>query len=184
VQKISPSTKIRSPDRPARIKSLSCLWCYRWSVVVAALLLPPRSNGKTRGSWCSYMLLMMGVEAPKTCWATHKRQVINLWNCCIWSVNLFESFDDARTCKGQMRGLAKVKWNRDSKLFGAVLEIVKTDMHAQFLDLLTLSITAIYLNIQSVPRSKHTISRLQQNRQYTYNVTLRPDRATIADVEK
>ena len=33
---------------------------------------------------------MMGVEAPETCWATHKRQVINLWNCCIWLVDLFE----------------------------------------------------------------------------------------------
>jgi hypothetical protein len=33
---------------------------------------------------------MMGVEAPETCWATHKRQVLNLWNCCIWLVNLFE----------------------------------------------------------------------------------------------
>jgi len=27
-------------------------------------------------------LLMMGVETPETCWATNKRQVINLWNCC------------------------------------------------------------------------------------------------------
>jgi len=33
---------------------------------------------------------MMGVEAPETCWATNKRQVINLWNFCIWLVNLFE----------------------------------------------------------------------------------------------
>ena len=32
----------------------------------------------------------MGVEAPETCWATHKRQVIKLWNCCIL-VDLFES---------------------------------------------------------------------------------------------
>jgi len=32
----------------------------------------------------------MGVEAPETCWATHKRQVKNLWNCRIWLVNLFE----------------------------------------------------------------------------------------------
>jgi len=24
-----------------------------------------------------------------------KRQVINLWNCCIWLVNLFELYDDA-----------------------------------------------------------------------------------------
>jgi len=46
---------------------------------------------------------MMGGEAPETCWATHKRQVINLWNCCILLVDLFESYDDARTCKRKMR---------------------------------------------------------------------------------
>ena len=46
---------------------------------------------------CSCKLLMMGVEAPEICWATHKRQVINLWNCCIWLVNLL--YDDARTCQ-------------------------------------------------------------------------------------
>ena len=33
----------------------------------------------------------MGEETPETCWATHKRQVINLWNCCILLVNLFET---------------------------------------------------------------------------------------------
>jgi len=43
----------------------------------------------------------MGVEAPETCWATRKSQVINLWNCCIWLVNLFELYDDARTCQSQ-----------------------------------------------------------------------------------
>jgi len=31
-----------------------------------------------------------------------KRQVINLQNCCIWLVNLFELYDDARTCQHQM----------------------------------------------------------------------------------
>ena len=45
----------------------------------------------------------MGEETPETCWATHKRQVINLWNCCILLVDLFESYDDARTCERQMR---------------------------------------------------------------------------------
>ena len=30
-----------------------------------------------------------------------KRQVINLKNCCIWFVNLFELYDDARTCQRQ-----------------------------------------------------------------------------------
>jgi hypothetical protein len=55
-------------------------------------LQPPCSNGKTKGSYCSCMLLMMGGEAPETCWARHKRQVINLWNCCILLVYLFESY--------------------------------------------------------------------------------------------
>jgi len=44
---------------------------------------------------------MMGREAPETCWATHKCQVINLWNCCILLDDLFESYDDARTCERQ-----------------------------------------------------------------------------------
>ena len=33
---------------------------------------------------------MMGGETPETCWATYKRQVINLWKCCILLVELFE----------------------------------------------------------------------------------------------
>jgi len=35
--------------------------------VLLTTLLPPRSNGKTRGSLSSCKLLMMGVEAPETC---------------------------------------------------------------------------------------------------------------------
>jgi len=37
-------------------------------------------------------LLKMGVRAPETCWALHtsNRQVINLRNCCVWLVDLFE----------------------------------------------------------------------------------------------
>jgi hypothetical protein len=31
---------------------------------------------------------MMGVRTPETCWAVHKRQVINLRNCCIQLVDL------------------------------------------------------------------------------------------------
>jgi len=44
-------------------------------------------------------LLMMGARTPETRWAVHKCQVINLRNCCIWLVDLFEMYDDARTCK-------------------------------------------------------------------------------------
>jgi len=47
------------------------------------------------------MLLMMGGETPETCWATHKRQVINLWNCCILVVELFDAYDDVRPCERQ-----------------------------------------------------------------------------------
>jgi hypothetical protein len=43
----------------------------------------------------------MGGETSETCGATHKRQVINLWNCCILLVDLFELYDDARTSKRQ-----------------------------------------------------------------------------------
>jgi hypothetical protein len=32
----------------------------------------------------------MGVRMPETCWAVFKRQVINLWNYCIWLVDSFE----------------------------------------------------------------------------------------------
>jgi len=57
--------------------------------------------GKTRGCCCSRTLLIMGGEAPETCWATYKRQVINSQNCRVLLVDLFESYDDARSCERQ-----------------------------------------------------------------------------------
>jgi hypothetical protein len=56
---------------------------------------------------------MMDGEAPKTCWDTYKRQVINLWNCCILLVDLFELYDDARTCEHQIhnRELGKANFS-------------------------------------------------------------------------
>jgi hypothetical protein len=62
------------------------------------LFLPPVANGKTRGCWCSCMLMMLGGKLPESCWAAHKRQVINLWDCFILLVDLFETYYDARTC--------------------------------------------------------------------------------------
>jgi hypothetical protein len=47
------------------------------------------------------VLLLMGGETLETFWATHKRQIINLWNCCILLVELFKSYEDARTCEPQ-----------------------------------------------------------------------------------
>jgi len=63
-------------------KRLEC--CWSWSGRPRPTTLQPLlSNGKTRGSLCSYKFLIMGGETPETCWATHKRQVINLWYCSI-----------------------------------------------------------------------------------------------------
>jgi len=47
----------------------------------------------------------MGGKAPETCWATHKRQVINLWNCCMLLVDLFESYDDARASEHHLHNI-------------------------------------------------------------------------------
>jgi hypothetical protein len=47
---------------------------------------------------------MMGGETFETRWATGKHQVINLWKCIILLVELFESYDDARTCERQISG--------------------------------------------------------------------------------
>jgi len=99
----------RTPLRPSSgayncTRSLSVLPLESggWKVVgrgLAVYNLPDhdqqRSNShspkvKPLGSYCSCTLLMMGGEAPETCWVTHKRQVINLWNCCILLVDLFE----------------------------------------------------------------------------------------------
>jgi len=82
--------------------------CWSWSGRSwparpwATTFQPLPSNGKTRDSLCSCMFLMMGGETSETCWATHNRQVINLSNCCILLVDLFESYDDARTCERQI----------------------------------------------------------------------------------
>ena len=43
----------------------------------------------------------MGVEAPRNMLSETKHQVISLWNCCIWLVNLFELCVDTRTCQRQ-----------------------------------------------------------------------------------
>jgi len=66
--------------------------CWSWSGrPPPTTLQPPLFNVKTRSSYCSCMFLMMSWKTPETCWAIHKRQVINLWNCCILLVDLFES---------------------------------------------------------------------------------------------
>jgi hypothetical protein len=44
-------------------------------------------------------LLIMGVRTPETCRAANKRQVINLRNCFIWLVDLFELYNDTRAYK-------------------------------------------------------------------------------------
>ena len=54
---------------------------------------------KPEAATAAIELLMTGVKTPETRWAVHKRQVINLGNCCSQLVDLLELYDDARTCK-------------------------------------------------------------------------------------
>jgi len=78
----------------------SSLWFYRWSVVVAVLFVVGPNHDQQHcyhhsptvkpEAATAVELLMMGVRTPETCWAVHKRQVINLRSCCIWLVDLFE----------------------------------------------------------------------------------------------
>jgi hypothetical protein len=70
---------------------LECFWSWSGRITCQTMTNNvPRSNGRTRGSLCSCTLMMMGGETPETCWATHKHEVINSWNCCILLVDLFE----------------------------------------------------------------------------------------------
>ena len=73
----------------------SSLWFYRWSVVVAVLLVVvgPDHNQqhsyrhaptvKPEAATAVVELLMVGVRTPETCSAVHKCQVINLRNCYV-----------------------------------------------------------------------------------------------------
>ena len=79
----------------------SSLWFYLRSVVIAVLLVVVgpviwynRSDHDQQHCYqhapkvkpeaaTAVELLMMGVRTPETCWTVHKRQVINLRNCCI-----------------------------------------------------------------------------------------------------
>jgi len=101
----------RAPPRPSSgaYYCTRSLWFYRWSVAVGALSVVVWQVMGERRLVVQCMLLMMCGEEPETCWATHKRQVINLWNCCIFLVDLFESYDDARTCERQ----TSILWSDD-----------------------------------------------------------------------
>jgi hypothetical protein len=73
---------------------------------------------------------MMGVRTPETCWAVHKRQAVNLRKFCNQLVDLFELYDDARTCKiemflGQFNCASVVKLNFGSiKMDGIYVKIM------------------------------------------------------------
>jgi hypothetical protein len=85
------------------------LWFNRWNVVIAVLLVVVGPAGrrdhdqphcyhhaptvKPEAATAVVELLMMGVRTPETCWAVHKRQVINLRNYCIWLDDLFEKWN-------------------------------------------------------------------------------------------
>src|SRR5215475_1922597 len=73
----------------------SSLWFYRWSVVIAVLMVVvgPHNNHqhcyhhaptvKPEAATAVVELLMMGVRTSETCCAVYRRQIINMRNCCI-----------------------------------------------------------------------------------------------------
>jgi len=88
------------------IRSYNCsssLWFYRWSVVVAVLLVevgpvnqparPPEATTVVTE------LLMMGVWTSETCWAVLKCQDNKVEKLLHLVGDLFELYDDARNCK-------------------------------------------------------------------------------------
>jgi hypothetical protein len=64
--------------------------CWSWS----GRFWPAKVKNAVVSSWCWVWRRPKHVER-------NKRQVINLRNCCIWLVNLFELYDDAWTCQHQ-----------------------------------------------------------------------------------
>jgi hypothetical protein len=106
-----------SDDTPPIIRSLKLHWqplvFHTWKVsgrVVAGLCQaqcawqrPPTTRPtifhvwKTRGSQCSFRLLMMGGVSPETCWASYKYGKIKFWyivaSCWIF---LYELYYNAR----------------------------------------------------------------------------------------
>jgi hypothetical protein len=81
--------------------AMLCSWSGRPARPRPTALLPLRSNVKPEAATAIIELLMMGMRMPEACWAVFKRQVINLWNCCIWLVDSFECM--------MMHGLANPK---------------------------------------------------------------------------
>jgi len=124
----------RASPRPSSgaYNCINSLWFYRWSVggssVVghnrpdhdqqpcyhhAPTVKPEAANAVVSSWWWAW-------RRPETCWTTHKRQVINLWNCCIWLVNLFELCDDAWTCQHQ---IYRMYWDCESVLLLLLLKL-------------------------------------------------------------
>ena len=60
------------------------------AVAASGLLLEHGGNSKPEAATTVVELLMMGMRMTELCWAAFKRQAINLRNCCIWLVDLFD----------------------------------------------------------------------------------------------
>jgi hypothetical protein len=113
----------------------------------------------------------MGGEAPETYSATHKRQVINLWNYCILLVDLFESYDDPRTCERQKRflnrklimscQLTRHSVTEISSAYFMTLQCINTSKRWStcVIELISLSSTWFSINVQhTLPGGRYTIN--------------------------
>jgi hypothetical protein len=68
--------------QPTRCNSFTGLLLdvYVWPNMFRA---SPRPSSGAYNCTRSFWFYRWSGETPETCWATHKRQIINLWNCCI-----------------------------------------------------------------------------------------------------
>ena len=94
-----PSLSVNRPDRDQQ-------HCYHHAPTV-----------KPEAATTVVELLMMDARKPETCWAVHtsKRQVINLRNCCIWLVDLFEKFVNIL--------LEQIYWHSTGKKKSGVVDV-------------------------------------------------------------
>jgi hypothetical protein len=73
---------------------------------------------------------MIGVEAPETCWATHKRQVMKWWNCCIVLVDLLELKFRLDMCRNLLFRWQTISFWKRSLLHGTNYQ--KRKQHKRF----------------------------------------------------
>jgi len=123
----------RAPPRPSSgaYNCINRLWFHRWSVdgssVVGGGLAGWHNQSQTTTNNAvttnAPTVKPEAVNAVVSCWWWERRrpkhverhtnlEVINLWNSCIWLVDLLELYDDAWTCQRQKNPIVNIAADR------------------------------------------------------------------------